>query len=78
VVPRLKRELNAFLATWLRNLKAQGHRLVRDTGWSPERVEGVPVRSRCIRLPVRGVAGLTRSPTPHATLCVGLVDELSW
>ena len=31
VVPRLKRELNAFLGTWLRNLKAQGHRLVPDT-----------------------------------------------
>ncbi len=31
VVPRLKRELNSFLGTWLRNLKAQGHRLVRDT-----------------------------------------------
>ncbi len=31
VVPRLKHELNAFLGTWLRNLKAQGHRLVRDT-----------------------------------------------
>ena len=30
VVPRLKRELNAFLGTWLRNLKAQGHRLVGD------------------------------------------------
>lgn len=28
VVPRLKRELNAFLGVWLRNLKAQGHRLV--------------------------------------------------
>ncbi len=28
VVPRLKRELNAFLATWLQNLKAQGHRLI--------------------------------------------------
>lgn len=24
-VPKLKRELNAFLATWLRNLIAQGH-----------------------------------------------------
>jgi uncharacterized protein YqiB (DUF1249 family) len=31
VNPRLQRELNAFLGTWLRNLKAQGHRLVRDT-----------------------------------------------
>lgn len=31
VVPRLKRELNSFLGTWLRNLKAQGHRLVRGT-----------------------------------------------
>jgi hypothetical protein len=31
MVPRLKRELNAFLGVWLRNLKAQGHRLVRDT-----------------------------------------------
>jgi hypothetical protein len=31
VVPRLKRELNSFLGTWLRNLKAQGHRLVPDT-----------------------------------------------
>ena len=31
VVPRLKRELNAFLGVWLRNLKAQGHRLVSDT-----------------------------------------------
>jgi uncharacterized protein YqiB (DUF1249 family) len=31
VVPRLKRELNSFLGTWLRNLKAQGHRRVRDT-----------------------------------------------
>ena len=30
VVPRLKRELNAFLGTWLRNLKAQGHRLVPE------------------------------------------------
>jgi hypothetical protein len=28
VVPRLKRELNAFLGVWLRNLKAQGHRLI--------------------------------------------------
>lgn len=26
--PRLKRELNAFLAMWLRNLKTQGHRRV--------------------------------------------------
>ena len=26
--PRLKRELNAFLTTWLNNLKSQGHRLV--------------------------------------------------
>jgi uncharacterized protein YqiB (DUF1249 family) len=31
VVPRLHRELNAFLGTWLRNLKAQGHRLLPDT-----------------------------------------------
>lgn len=30
VVPRLKRELNAFLGVWLRNLKAQGHRLVSE------------------------------------------------
>jgi uncharacterized protein YqiB (DUF1249 family) len=30
VVPRLKRELNAFLGVWLRNLKAQGHRLVPE------------------------------------------------
>jgi uncharacterized protein YqiB (DUF1249 family) len=30
VVPRLKRELNAFLGTWLRNLKQQGHRLVPE------------------------------------------------
>jgi uncharacterized protein YqiB (DUF1249 family) len=30
VNPRLQRELNAFLGTWLRNLKAQGHRLVPD------------------------------------------------
>lgn len=28
--PRLKRDLNAFLTTWLRNLKAQGHRLVES------------------------------------------------
>lgn len=27
---RLQRELNAFLGTWLWNLKVQGHRLVRD------------------------------------------------
>jgi len=27
-VPRLKRELNDFLGTWLRNLQQQGHRLV--------------------------------------------------
>ena len=26
--PELKRELNGFLATWLQNLKRQGHRLV--------------------------------------------------
>lgn len=26
--PRLKRELNSFLSLWLRNLKAQGHRLM--------------------------------------------------
>jgi uncharacterized protein YqiB (DUF1249 family) len=31
VVPRLKRELNAFLGTWLRNLKAQGHQLIPST-----------------------------------------------
>ena len=31
VVPRLKRELNAFLGVWLRNLKAQGHRLVSES-----------------------------------------------
>ena len=31
VVLRLKRELNAFLGVWLRNLKAQGHRLLPDT-----------------------------------------------
>jgi hypothetical protein len=31
MVPRLKRELNAFLGVWLRNLKAQGHRLIPDT-----------------------------------------------
>jgi len=30
VVPRLKRELNSFLGVWLRNLKAQGHRLVSE------------------------------------------------
>lgn len=30
VVPRLKRELNAFLGVWLRNLKAQGHGLVPE------------------------------------------------
>ncbi|HSL85097.1 MAG TPA: DUF1249 domain-containing protein [Thermoanaerobaculia bacterium] len=30
MVPRLKRELNAFLGVWLRNLKAQGHRLVPE------------------------------------------------
>lgn len=30
VVPRLKRELNAFLGVWLRNLKAQGHRLISE------------------------------------------------
>ena len=30
VFPRLKRDLNSFLATWLRNLKDQGHRLVED------------------------------------------------
>jgi uncharacterized protein YqiB (DUF1249 family) len=29
-VPRLHRELNAFLGIWLRNLKAQGHRLVSE------------------------------------------------
>ena len=27
VAPRLKRDLNAFLSLWLRNLKAQGHSL---------------------------------------------------
>lgn len=26
--PRLRRELNAFLGQWVRNLKAQGHRLI--------------------------------------------------
>ena len=30
VVPRLKRDLNDFLTTWLRNLKQQGHRLVAE------------------------------------------------
>jgi len=30
VVPRLKRDLNSFLTTWLRNLKQQGHRLVAE------------------------------------------------
>jgi hypothetical protein len=30
VVPRLKRELNSFLGVWLRNLTAQGHRLVSE------------------------------------------------
>ncbi|HSL84023.1 MAG TPA: DUF1249 domain-containing protein [Thermoanaerobaculia bacterium] len=30
MVPRLKRELNSFLGVWLRNLKAQGHRLVPE------------------------------------------------
>jgi uncharacterized protein YqiB (DUF1249 family) len=30
VVPRLKRELNSFLVVWLRNLTAQGHRLVSE------------------------------------------------
>ena len=30
VSPRLHRELNAFLGVWLRNLKAQGHRLVSE------------------------------------------------
>jgi hypothetical protein len=30
VVPRLKREMNAFLGVWLRILKAQGHRLVSE------------------------------------------------
>jgi hypothetical protein len=29
-VPHLKRELDTFLTTWLRNLKAQGHRLVPE------------------------------------------------
>ncbi len=28
--PRLKRGLNSFLATWLRNLRDQGHRRVED------------------------------------------------
>jgi hypothetical protein len=31
VSPRLHRELNAFLGVWLRNLKAQGHRLASKT-----------------------------------------------
>jgi hypothetical protein len=30
VVPRLRRELNEFLTTWLRNLEAQGHRLLPE------------------------------------------------
>jgi uncharacterized protein YqiB (DUF1249 family) len=30
VSPRFHRELNAFLGVWLRNLKAQGHRLVSE------------------------------------------------
>lgn len=30
VVPRLKRELNSFFGIWLRNLRAQGHRLVPE------------------------------------------------
>lgn len=30
VVPSLHKELNAFLGVWLRNLKAQGHRLVSE------------------------------------------------
>jgi hypothetical protein len=30
VVPHLKRELNDFLGTWLRNLEQQGHRLVSE------------------------------------------------
>lgn len=30
VIPRLKRELNAFLGTWLRNLEVQGHQPVSD------------------------------------------------
>ena len=29
--PQLKRELNAFLATWLNNLRSQGHRLVEPS-----------------------------------------------
>jgi hypothetical protein len=33
VIPRLRRELNEFLTTWLRNLKAQGHQPVRDSDW---------------------------------------------
>ena len=28
--PRLKKDLNEFLSTWLRNLKSQGHKLVDD------------------------------------------------
>ena len=32
VSPRLHRELNAFLGVWLRNLKAQGHGLVSESG----------------------------------------------
>ena len=30
VIPSLKRELNAFLSTWLGNLKAQGHQRVEE------------------------------------------------
>jgi uncharacterized protein YqiB (DUF1249 family) len=32
VAPRVKRELNACLATWLRNLRQQGHRSVAEGG----------------------------------------------
>ena len=31
VAPRVKRELDAFLGTWLRNLRQQGHRLVSES-----------------------------------------------
>jgi uncharacterized protein YqiB (DUF1249 family) len=31
VAPQVKRELNAFLTTWLRNLRQQGHRPVAET-----------------------------------------------
>jgi len=32
VAPRVKRELKAFLGTWLRNLRQQGHRPVTEGG----------------------------------------------